>query len=191
MQLHSLLNSALGGGEWSTSSPGHLTPGKEQRYPLKRRLGWRQSRSGRSEEEESLFPLPRIEFRIVQPIAQSLRYPVSSTLKCTTKIWCKDVNWLKLGQMTEFCQKDDENGSLTNVAQMCPLAQPHNVCINTSYWSCVETCSLFIPSRSEGHLHFHIARVHIGFPDLDSLHSLGGLQEHTVLEFSIRIVWKL
>ena len=32
LHLHSLLHSALGGGEWSTSSPGRLTPGKEQRW---------------------------------------------------------------------------------------------------------------------------------------------------------------
>jgi len=48
-----------------------------------------------------------------------------------------------------------------------------------------------MPCRTEGHLHFHIARVHIGFPNTVSLHSLGGLKEHAVLEFSRRIVWKL
>jgi hypothetical protein len=41
------LTSALDGGEWSASRPGRaLPPGKEPRYPLDRRLGGPQSRSG-------------------------------------------------------------------------------------------------------------------------------------------------
>jgi hypothetical protein len=46
---YSLLTSALEGGEWSASRPGRpLPPGKEPpRYPLYRRLGGPQSRSGR------------------------------------------------------------------------------------------------------------------------------------------------
>ena len=40
-------NSALDGGEWSTSRTGRFNPGKERRYTLNRRLGTDQSRSGR------------------------------------------------------------------------------------------------------------------------------------------------
>jgi hypothetical protein len=37
---YSFLTSALGGGEWSASGPGHAMPrGKDTRYPLHRRLG--------------------------------------------------------------------------------------------------------------------------------------------------------
>jgi hypothetical protein len=44
---YSFLTSALDGGEWSASHPGcALPPGKEPRYPLDRRLGGPQSRSG-------------------------------------------------------------------------------------------------------------------------------------------------
>jgi hypothetical protein len=51
------LTSALVGGEWSTSRPGRFTPrGKSPRYPLDRRLGGPQSRSGRSGEEKILSP---------------------------------------------------------------------------------------------------------------------------------------
>jgi hypothetical protein len=40
------LTLALNGGGWSTPRPGHFTPGKETRYPLYRRLGGPQGRSG-------------------------------------------------------------------------------------------------------------------------------------------------
>ena len=41
---------------WSTSRPGRFNPGKELRYPMNRRLGGAQSRSGRVGEEENLGP---------------------------------------------------------------------------------------------------------------------------------------
>ena len=41
------LTSALNEGGWSTPRPGRFTPGKETRYPLYRRLGGPQGRSGR------------------------------------------------------------------------------------------------------------------------------------------------
>jgi hypothetical protein len=41
------LTSALDGGGWSTSCPSHFTPRKETRYPLYRRLGEPQGKSGR------------------------------------------------------------------------------------------------------------------------------------------------
>jgi hypothetical protein len=46
VQLHSFLTLSLHCGEWLTSHPGHFTPGKEPRYPLYRRLGRYQNRSG-------------------------------------------------------------------------------------------------------------------------------------------------
>jgi hypothetical protein len=48
VQLYSFLTSALDGGEWSASRPCRALPwGKDPRYPLNRRLGGPQSRSGR------------------------------------------------------------------------------------------------------------------------------------------------
>jgi hypothetical protein len=56
--MHSL-TSALDGGEWSASLPGRFTPqGKSLCYPLDRRLGVPQSRSGRHGEENKSQPLP-------------------------------------------------------------------------------------------------------------------------------------
>jgi hypothetical protein len=44
---YSFMALALDEGEWSVSHPGHASPrGKDPRYPLDRRLGGTQSRSG-------------------------------------------------------------------------------------------------------------------------------------------------
>jgi hypothetical protein len=59
---HAFLTSALDGGEWSASRPGRFTPqGKSPRYPLDRRLGESQSRSGYGDEEKNPQLPPGIE----------------------------------------------------------------------------------------------------------------------------------
>jgi hypothetical protein len=80
-----LLEGALG--EWRYSSthswprhlmdvigqlhaPAALPPGKSPWYPLDRRLGRLQSRSGHSDEEKNSHPLPGLEPPIIQPVAQ-------------------------------------------------------------------------------------------------------------------------
>jgi hypothetical protein len=40
-------------------------------YPLNRRLGWTQGRSGRGSEEINFHPLSGIEPPIIQPVAQN------------------------------------------------------------------------------------------------------------------------
>ena len=62
------MTTALEGGEWSAAGPGRTLPPGKTRYPLYRRLGGPQGRSGRA---ENLAP-PRFEFPAVQPVAQSL-----------------------------------------------------------------------------------------------------------------------
>ena len=69
------LTLALDEGGWSTPRPGRFTPWKETRYPLYRRLGGPQGRSGRVLK---ISPPPGFDPRTVQPVAQSqyrLRYP--------------------------------------------------------------------------------------------------------------------
>jgi hypothetical protein len=61
--------SALDGGEWSLSRPGHFTP--SERYLLDTRLGRPQSRSGRGGVEKNSQPLEGLEPPIIQPVAQS------------------------------------------------------------------------------------------------------------------------
>jgi len=60
-------------------SPAALPPGKT-RYPLYRRLGGPQGRSGRVRK---ISPLPGFEARIVQPVAN--RY---TNRALTAHIWC-------------------------------------------------------------------------------------------------------
>ena len=62
------MTTALEGSEWSAARPGRTLPTAKTRYPLYRRLGWSQGRSGRP---ENLAP-PGFDPRIVQPVAQSL-----------------------------------------------------------------------------------------------------------------------
>ena len=62
------MTASLEEGEWSAARPGRTLPPGKTRYPLYRRLGGPQGRSGRA---ENLVPTG-IRSRTVQPIAQSL-----------------------------------------------------------------------------------------------------------------------
>jgi len=52
VQLYAILTSAPDEVDWSDSRPGHFTPVKKNRYPLDRRLGGLQSRSGCGSESK-------------------------------------------------------------------------------------------------------------------------------------------
>jgi hypothetical protein len=67
IELHAFLTAALNGG---TSRPSLFAMGKRPRYPLDRRLGGPQSRSGHGGEEKNSQPLSALEPLIIQPIAQ-------------------------------------------------------------------------------------------------------------------------
>jgi len=67
------MTAALEGGEWSAARPGRTLPPGKTRYPLYRRLGWPQGRSGRA---ENLVPTG-IRSQTVQPVAQSNELPGS------------------------------------------------------------------------------------------------------------------
>jgi hypothetical protein len=57
VEINVSLTSALVGGEWLVSRPGHFTlRGKSPRYPLDRRLGWPRNRSRQRGEEKMLDP---------------------------------------------------------------------------------------------------------------------------------------
>ena len=58
------LLATLEGGEWSAARPGRTLPPAKTRYPLYRRLGGPQGRSGQA---ENLAP-PGLDPRIVQPV---------------------------------------------------------------------------------------------------------------------------
>jgi hypothetical protein len=67
--IHVFLTSALAGDEWSASRPGRLTPRESHRYPLDRRVGGLQSRSGRREENSSAYRDSNSDPSVVQPVA--------------------------------------------------------------------------------------------------------------------------
>ena len=58
------MTTALEGGEWSAAGPGHILPPGKTRYPLYRRLGGPQGRSGRAENITPMWFHPRT----IQPI---------------------------------------------------------------------------------------------------------------------------
>jgi hypothetical protein len=60
---------ALVGGEWSASCLGRFTPGESPRYPLNRRLGGRQSRSGWHAENSWTYRDWNSDHSAVQPVA--------------------------------------------------------------------------------------------------------------------------
>jgi len=60
------MTTVLEGGEWSASRPGSSLPLGKTRYPLYRRLGGPQGRSGRVRK---ISPPPELDPRTVQPVA--------------------------------------------------------------------------------------------------------------------------
>jgi hypothetical protein len=66
--FHAFLTSALDGGDWSAPRPGRFTP--KARVLGTHWVGGWVSRSGRGGEEKNSQPLPGIEPRIIQPVAQ-------------------------------------------------------------------------------------------------------------------------
>jgi hypothetical protein len=79
--LNEFLTSALDGGEWTASRPDHFTSMERTRYPLDRRLGGRQNRSGRGGEEKNSQPLPGLKPPIIQPVAQRYATGLSRLLR--------------------------------------------------------------------------------------------------------------
>ena len=66
VQLHSFFNLNSRWGGWSTPRPGRFTPGKDTRFPLYRRLGGPQGRSGRVRK---ISLPPGFDPRIAKPVA--------------------------------------------------------------------------------------------------------------------------
>jgi hypothetical protein len=62
------MTAALEGGEWSAARPGRTLPPGKTLYPLYRKLGEPQGRSGRA---ENLAP-PGFDHRTVQPVVHDI-----------------------------------------------------------------------------------------------------------------------
>jgi hypothetical protein len=82
VQLYEFLTSALDGGRWSASCSGRFTyRGKSPRYPLDRRLGGPQNRSGHGGEEKNSHNCTRPEL--------ILGRPARSLVSVLTELYCK------------------------------------------------------------------------------------------------------
>ena len=75
------MTTALEGGEGSASRPGRSLPPGKTRYPLYRRLGGPQGRSG---QVQKIWPLPVFNPRTVQPVAS--RYTDWATRPTNTAV---------------------------------------------------------------------------------------------------------
>jgi hypothetical protein len=75
VELYSFFNLGARWGGWSTPRPGRFTLGKEVRYPLYRRLGGPQGRSGRVRK---ISPPPGFDPQTVQPIASHYAIPAQN-----------------------------------------------------------------------------------------------------------------
>jgi hypothetical protein len=79
--IHVFFTSALVGGEWSTAQPGRFTP----LYPLVRRLGGPQNRSGLRREDTNS------DLSVIQPVA--IRYANCATealTKSIVRVWNRE-----------------------------------------------------------------------------------------------------
>jgi hypothetical protein len=91
------MTTALEGGEWSAARPGRSLPPGKTRYPLYRRLGGLQGRSGRA---ENLAP-PGFDPRTVQPVPQSLyrlsyRAHTSFNTRLKLREKCNTFSWYQI-----------------------------------------------------------------------------------------------
>jgi len=121
------MTAALEGGEWSTARPGRTLPPGKTRYPLYRRLGGPQGRSGRA---ENLVPTD-IRSRTVQPVAQSLyrlSYPAqvigSAPINICNILYMKqasaqpsqqrEIHCVATGSIRDLCSMEQETNSQRN-----------------------------------------------------------------------------
>ena len=79
------MTAALEGGEWSAARPGRTLLQGKTRYPLYRRQGGPQGRSGRA---ENLAP-PGFDARTVQPVLS--RYTDRATLPIDISTYIKNI----------------------------------------------------------------------------------------------------
>jgi hypothetical protein len=96
--LYSFSTSALDGGEWSESHTGHALPReKDSRYPLYRRLGETQSRTGHREYRKNLFASAGYRTwnaRSSSPQTDTVLTELRRSEFRTIKFVCYQSNWM-------------------------------------------------------------------------------------------------
>jgi hypothetical protein len=71
VHLHSFLTSAIDKYGWSTSCPSYFAPRKSLDFPLNRKPGWPQSKSGSFMVERKLLLLPEIKPKLLGHLAHT------------------------------------------------------------------------------------------------------------------------
>jgi hypothetical protein len=93
------MTSALEGGEWSASRPGRTLPPGKTRYPLYRRLGGPQGRSG---QVRKISPPPGYDPRTVQPVVSHYTDWATGCINCLDKCVWKVMNLFNFQSMECF-----------------------------------------------------------------------------------------
>jgi hypothetical protein len=117
--------------------------GKSPWYPLDRRLGRPQSRSGHGGEKKNSQPLPGLEPPIVQPLAQHY----TTELSRLRKLWSTWWNWMFLTRCHwvlyyEGVSKCFRTGRLARELQMVQLSATTCSCIAISWISLVSCAAI-------------------------------------------------
>ena len=107
-------------------APAVLPPGK-MRYPLYRRLGGPQDRSGRVRK---ISPPPGFDPRAVQPLAS--RYTDCAVIEVETVSFCKNILYKKLMEYRNQGRHDVEEGHKNPSRQVAVATKFRNMSLNIS-----------------------------------------------------------
>ena len=118
-----MLDAALEGGEGSASRPGSFLPPGKTRFPLYRRLGGPQGRSGQARK---ISPPPGFDPRAIQPVAS--RYTD----------WATRPTSLLIGGL-ELLNKYDWTGNTWYLNVLLHFCVYEVVCANNFYSKCDQT----------------------------------------------------
>jgi hypothetical protein len=120
------LTSALGGGGWSTPSPGRVTRGK---YSFYRRLDGTQGRPGRVRE---IYPPPGFDSRTVQPVAiRHTDYAIPAHWSGHRKVCKKQWDCRVVQQMYKRESQLVERAGQVKSTMSCTSKTVHRRCLNT------------------------------------------------------------
>ena len=140
---------ALDGGEGSASSPGRSLPPEKTRYPLYRRLGGPQGRSG---QVRKTSPPLGFDPRKVQPVASRYTdYATRPLLSCKVSFYCQ------LSHTTLYF--------VTHIS-ICSCSHIFRCLLNTIFrelWSGYSSCSLNTLRTGDADLRFYVTIVQDGW----------------------------
>ena len=134
------MTAAVEGGEWSAARLGRTLPPRKNRYPLFRRLGGSQGRSGRT---ENLVPTG-IRSRTLQPVVQSL---------CRLSYRAqKDVIGMKYMRNGRFVNKTYRTSNIILWRNLLRAVSKLGPLISQRYLAKISNANLFFCDNRQGEL---------------------------------------